>query len=131
MSTKILSLSIVCFLCFSFVGFSGEVDSLKTIQKKNKKFLKSYPAYVFIPAGKISTRNFIQILINQQRSRQTKFQKLKKQRLPHFSCTTEKSPISITANFYPITKSRILKYTKLYCLTQPFGGSRSLITTPT
>ncbi|NOQ71315.1 MAG: SUMF1/EgtB/PvdO family nonheme iron enzyme [Crocinitomix sp.] len=51
MNVKTFPLIIVCLFLFSSVGFSGATDSLKIIEKKNKKFLKNYPDNVFIPAG--------------------------------------------------------------------------------
>lgn len=60
MITKIIFyFSFIGLFLFSTVGFSTSTDSLKIIAKKNKKFLKDFSAYVYIPAGKISTRNLL------------------------------------------------------------------------
>ncbi len=58
MHLKTLLFTGIYFFIFSFIGFSANADSLKRINKLNKKFLKN-SAYVLIPSGSVSTYQFI------------------------------------------------------------------------
>ena len=54
MKTKAIQLANICTLLFSLFGFSKALDSLKTIEKKNKKFIKEHPNNIQISAGSIT-----------------------------------------------------------------------------
>ncbi len=58
MNLKTLLLVNLYYLTFSLAGFSTNTDSLKLVNKLNKKFLKK-SAYLLIPSGSISTYQLI------------------------------------------------------------------------
>ena len=57
MHTKLFVLTLISSVLFSITGFTTSNDTLKSIEKKHKKFLKK-SNYVLIPAGRVSTSNY-------------------------------------------------------------------------